>query len=160
MCKAVGRLCAVFGGIYYLGKTVDKIVMKDGKVTGVMMEDKRIACDHLVLPANFKPAFAESLSPGPDNVMSRTVMVSSSSLLPSDTEQVTFLSLPQETGSGPIHVIEVGSGAAACPRGLQLLHQPHQQLAQQGEEGAHQETHERLHGLVSHPAEKDCSGES
>merc|ERR1719317_611863 len=51
-CMAVGelpqafcRLCAVFGGIYYLGKTVAKIVMKDGKVTGVMMEDKRIACD-------------------------------------------------------------------------------------------------------------------
>jgi len=120
--QAFCRLCAVFGGIYYLGKTVDKIVMEDGKVTGVMMEDKRIACDHLVLPANFKPAFAESLSPGRDNVMSRTVMVSSSSLLPSDTEQVTFLSLPQETGSGPIHVIEVGAGAAACPRGLQLLH--------------------------------------
>ena len=112
----------MFGGIYYLGKTVDKIVMKDGKVTGVMIEDKRIACDHLVMPANIKPDFAESLSSDPDNVMSRTVMVSSSSLLPSDTEQLTFLSLPQETGSGPIHVIEVGAGAAACPRGLQLLH--------------------------------------
>ena len=123
MFKAFCRLCAVFGGIYYLGKTVDKIVMKDGKVTGVMMEDKRIACDHLVMPANIKPDFAESLSSDPDNVMSRTVMVSSSSLLPSDTEQLTFLSLPQETpGSGPIHVIEVGAGAAACPRGLHLLH--------------------------------------
>ena len=110
----------MFGGIYYLGKTVDKIVMKDGKVTGVMMEDKRIECDHLVLPASLKPEFADSLTPGP--VMSRAVMVSSSSLLPSDTEQLTFLSLPQETGPGPITVMEVGAGAAACPRGLHLLH--------------------------------------
>ena len=121
--QAFCRLCAVFGGIYYLGKTVDKIVMKDGKVTGVMMEDKRISCDHLVLPASIRPEFASSLTPGPDQVMSRTVMVSSASLLPSDKEQLTFLSLPQETpGSGPIHVIEVGAGAAACPRGLHLLH--------------------------------------
>lgn len=96
--------------------------MKDGKVTGVMMEDKRIACDHLVLPANIKPELAASLPPSRDHLMSRTVMVSSASLLPSDTEQLTFLSLPQETGSGPIHVIEVGAGAAACPRGLHLLH--------------------------------------
>ena len=96
--------------------------MKDGKVTGVMMEDKRIACDHLVLPANIKPDFAPSLAPSRDHLMSRTVMVSSASLLPSDKEQLTFLSLPQETGSGPIHVIEVGAGAAACPRGLHLLH--------------------------------------
>ena len=112
----------MFGGIYYLGKTVDKLVMKDGKVSGVMIEDKRIACDHLVLPANIKPEFAPSLGSWPESVMSRCVMVTSASLLPSDTEQLTFLSLPQETGPGPITVIEVGAGAAACPRGFHLLH--------------------------------------
>merc|ERR1719266_2116829 len=116
--QAFCRLCAVFGGIYYLGKTVDKLVMKDGKVSGVMIEDKRIACDHLVLPANIKPEFAPSLGSWPDSIMSRCVMVTSASLLPSDTEQLTFLSLPQETGPGPITVIEVGAGAAACPRGF------------------------------------------
>ena len=114
----------MFGGIYYLGKSVSRVVMKENKVTGVEIEDKKIECSHLVLPANLAPETADDSSGDNDSNdvrVSRAVFVTRQSMLPSDKEQVTFLSLPQESGPA-INVIEVGAGACATPRGLHLLH--------------------------------------
>ena len=113
-------MCAVFGGIYYLGKTVNKIVVKNNKVTAVVIEDKKIRCDHLVVPAHQLPDTWRG-EEGRGSSCSRAVFLSAASLLPSDKEQLTFLSLPQDTSSA-IHLVEVGAGAAATPRGLHLLH--------------------------------------
>merc|ERR1719158_1933229 len=118
--QAFCRLCAVFGGIYYLGKTVSQVVMKDGKVTGVVIENKKIACDHLLLPCHQVPDVL-NISPDSSSPTSRAIYVSKQSLVPSEKEQITFLSLPQEAG-GNIHVIEVGAGTMATPRGLHLVH--------------------------------------
>ena len=112
----------MFGGIYYLGKTVNKIVVKNNKVTAVVIENKKIRCDHLVVPAHQLPDTWRGGEEGRGTSCSRAVFLSAASLLPSDKEQLTFLSLPQETGPGPITVIEIGAGAAACPRGFHLLH--------------------------------------
>ena len=56
---------------------------------------------------------------------SRAVLLSQASLLPTDKEQLTFLSLPKERGGmreSAAHLVEVGAGTAACPKGLHLLH--------------------------------------
>merc|ERR1712130_278925 len=54
---------------------------------------------------------------------SRAVLLSRASLLPTDKEQLTFLSLPKEgLRESAVHIIEVGAGTAACPKGLHLLH--------------------------------------
>ena len=110
----------MFGGVYYLGKGVSSLVMKDGTVTGVVIENKKISCKQLLLPSHQVPQELISSDSDPTDV-SRAIYVTSQSILPSDKEQITFLSLPQDTGPG-IHVIEVGAGAAATPRGLHLLH--------------------------------------
>jgi len=119
--QAFCRLCAVFGGIYYLGKSINGVLVKDQTVTGIIIENKKIKCDHLVIPSHQLPSSLAKTESEKTMTTSRSVFVTQKSLLPSDKEQITFLSLPQETGPG-IHVIEVGAGAAATPRGLHLIH--------------------------------------
>lgn len=109
----------MFGGVYYLGKTVSSLVVREKEeekeVTGVLIENKIIRCSHLIIPASQVPGSTRS------QTTSRAVFLSSQSMAPGDKEQITFLSLPQDTGS-PINLMEVGAGAAATPRGLHLLH--------------------------------------
>merc|ERR1719300_1527046 len=119
--QAFCRLCAVFGGIYYLGKSINGVLVKEQTVTGIIIENKKIKCDHLVIPSHQLPKTLSKSESEKTMTTSRSVFVTQQSLLPSDKEQITFLSLPQETGPG-IHVIEVGAGAAATPRGLHLIH--------------------------------------
>jgi len=125
--QAFCRLCAVFGGVYYLGRSLEGLVVKDGKAEAVVTEGRRIQCDQVVLPASLVP---NELRLGEAEVSStsysRAVLLSKASLLPTDKEQLTFLSLPKEEKDGlresAAHLIEVGSGTAACPKGLHLLH--------------------------------------
>merc|ERR1719430_1245122 len=91
--QAFCRLCAVFGGIYYLGRSLEGLVVKEANTQAIVTE--------------------------------RAVLLSKASLLPTDKEQLTFLSLPKEKDGlreGAAHLIEVGPGTAACPKGLHLLH--------------------------------------
>ena len=88
------RLCAVFGGIYYLGKTVSNIIVKSGQVTGVVVENKKISCTHLVLPSNKVPEEIfddKSDEETSKDVVQRAVFVTKHSILPSDKEQVRNL---------------------------------------------------------------------
>jgi len=116
--QAFCRLCAVFGGVYYLGRNLTNLIVKDGKCVGIITEGKRIGCDYLVLPDKSTP---DSLLPdGLTQVgTQRCVYVTQSSLLPTEKEQLTLLSLPAKE---PLHVLEVGPGTAACPKGLQVVH--------------------------------------
>ena len=55
----------------------------------------------------------------------RAVLLSKASMLPTEKEQLTFLSMPKnQDGSrkSAFHLIEVSSGTAACPKGLHMLH--------------------------------------
>jgi len=118
--QAFCRLCAVFGGIYYLGRNIDGIVVKDDNVVSIVVEGKRVGCKYLVLPSKHVPVKFECNDVEVETT-SRGVFISSQSLLPTENEQITFLSLPREDGKY-ISVIEVGAGTAACPKGLHVLH--------------------------------------
>ena len=100
------RLCAVFGGIYYLGKTVSNIIVKSGQVTGVVVENKKISCTHLVLPSNKVPEDIfddKSDEETSKDVVQRAVFVIKHSILPSDKEQVRNTSdwLNDQSRAGP-----------------------------------------------------------
>merc|ERR1719370_471661 len=124
--QAFCRLCAVFGGIYYLGRTLDGLVVKEGKAEAVVTEGRRIQCDQVVLPASLVPKELRLGEPEVSTAScSRAVLLSKASLLPTDKEQLTFLSLPKQKDGlrgSAAHLIEVGAGTAACPKGLHLLH--------------------------------------
>jgi len=124
--QAFCRLCAVFGGVYYLGRSLEGLVVKEGKAQAIVTEGRRIQCDQVVLPADLVPAELR-LEEAEISLAhcSRAVLLSKASLLPTDKEQLTFLSLPKERGGmreSAAHLVEVGAGTAACPKGLQLLH--------------------------------------
>jgi len=117
--QAFCRLCAVFGGIYYLGRSLEGVVVKEGRAKAVVTEGKRISCQYLVMPESKVPS--NLVLETKEVTSSRAMFVSKESLLPTEKEQITFLSLPQE-GDKPIRVVEVGPGTAACPKGLHVIH--------------------------------------
>lgn len=120
--QAFCRLCAVFGGVYYLGRTLDSVIVKDGSAVGVVTEGKRIQCNKLVLPASLMPPQLQKEDPAQSSI-SRAILLSTKSILPTDKEQLTFLRLPRtETRAQAVNLVEVSAGAAACPKGLHLMH--------------------------------------
>jgi len=116
--QAFCRLCAVFGGVYYLGRSLSKLIVKEGRCVGLVTEGKRINCEQLILSDTFTP---DSILPSTAEQArtQRCIYITDKSLLPTEKEQITLLSLPSQN---LLHVIEVGPGTAACPRGLQVVH--------------------------------------
>jgi hypothetical protein len=47
----------------------------------------------------------------------RGIFVTSGSILASEKEQLTFLSMP---GAAPINLLEISAATGACPKGLQV----------------------------------------
>lgn len=122
--QAFCRLCAVFGGTYYLGRSVEGIIVKEDRCVGLVTEGKRIGCDNLVIADRRICSRLEKENDSRSTVStSRGIYISTSSILPADKEQLTFLSIPpNQQRPHPIMAIEVSAGAAACPRNLHLLH--------------------------------------
>jgi len=124
--QAFCRLCAVFGGVYYLGRSLEGLVVKEGTAQAVVTEGRRIQCDQVVLPASLVPAELRLQDEGTClGSCSRAILLSKASMLPTEKEQLTFLSMPKnQDGSrkSALHLIEVSSGTAACPKGLHMLH--------------------------------------
>jgi len=119
--QAFCRLCAVFGGIYYLGRSLEGVVVRQGRAEAVVTEGKRISCQHLVLPHCKIPTKLVLDSEGGVSSSSRAFLLTKESLLPTEKEQITFLSLPHRD-SKVVRVVEVGPGTAACPKGLHVVH--------------------------------------
>ena len=80
----------------------------------------------MVLPASLDPAELRLQEEGTGlGSCSRAILLSKASMLPTEKEQLTFLSMPKnQDGSrkSALHLIEVSSGTAACPKGLHMLH--------------------------------------
>ena len=80
----------------------------------------------MVLPASLVPAELRLQEEGTGlGSCSRAILLSKASMLPTEKEQLTFLSMPKnQDGSrkSALHLIEVSSGTAACPKGLHMLH--------------------------------------
>merc|ERR1719508_576995 len=121
--QAFCRLCAVFGGVYYLGRSLDGVVVKEGRARAVVTEGQRIGCDNLVLADSRMSSRLEPQLSRSTVCTSRGIYIATSSVLPAEKEQLTFLSIPPtEERPHPIMAVEVSAGAAACPRDLHLLH--------------------------------------
>lgn len=116
--QAFCRLCAVYGGIYYLGRSFQGIIVKDSQCVAIVAEGRRISCNKLVLPQSQVPEEIQP-APYPEERISRGIHVTSRSILVSEKEQLTFLSLP---GVVPVNLVEISAATGACPRGLQVVH--------------------------------------
>jgi RAB protein geranylgeranyltransferase component A len=53
--QAFCRLCAVFGGVYYLDRPIEAFVVKDGGVVAIVTKGQRIECKSLVTNSQLCP---------------------------------------------------------------------------------------------------------
>lgn len=122
--QAFCRLSAVFGGTYFLGRPIDGIIKKQDRVQGVIVDGQRIVCSHLVIARKLCPQDLRTEVLKTETVF-RDIHLLNSSLLSSEKEELSFLTLPgsdkTESGFGQSYVMEVGHGASACPKGMYSL---------------------------------------
>ncbi|CAF4234167.1 unnamed protein product [Adineta steineri] len=120
MCQCFCRLCAVFGGFYFLrfplaGFTIDSL---NNQCTGIVSTTgERFRAKDMVICNN---SFLESISSN-KNVIHRTVLFTNKSIKSSEKEEVTYLRLSAQNKTG-IHIIEVGFGPGCAPDGFFLLY--------------------------------------
>ena len=121
--QAFCRLCAVFGGTYYLGRSIEAVITDgDNAAIAIVSDGQRINCKKLVVGGSACPADLKSLSQDLKNV-ERKICLTNDSMVPSEKEQLTFLTVPpKEAGRSYTYVTEVGHGASVCPRGMYCIH--------------------------------------
>ena len=84
--QAFCRLCAVFGGIYYLGKSIDGIILNENAVEGIITNGQRIACKNFVIGVGNCPQQIRDVTNITYNevVFNRKMYLHSGSFLPSE----------------------------------------------------------------------------
>ena len=122
--QAFCRLCAVFGGTYYLGRSIDAIITDtDENCLGILSNGLRINCQKLVMRGQTCPPTLKQPKTGNPQIIERKICLINDSILPSEKEQLTFLSCPPNTVQDSYtFVTEAGHGAAVCPRAMYCLH--------------------------------------
>ena len=119
--QAFCRMSAVFGSLYCLLKKATHFQIDDNKCHKVVLEDQTIECEFVVANRSYIPKkFVIS-----DQTMqvSKAILITNASILPSDTETISFLTIPPLEGKVElVRVIELGPAAAACPNGLFVLY--------------------------------------
>ncbi|XP_039300755.1 rab proteins geranylgeranyltransferase component A 2-like, partial [Nilaparvata lugens] len=118
------RLCAVFGGVYYLKRATHGVIVAasdGGKCTGIVSSQQRLSTQHLVMGLTSAPK--QFLKAAPTQGLSRGIFLIDRSILPAEKETLTLLQFPPCEGSPePITVVEVGPSTNACPQGLFVVH--------------------------------------
>jgi hypothetical protein len=103
-------------------RPVEGVIVNDGRAVAIITKGQRIDCQHLVVNSRLCP---DSLKGDyKEETIQRKICLSSESVMPTDGEQLSFLSLaPNTTGSEHfVYVQEVSYGGAACPKGIHCLH--------------------------------------
>ncbi|KAJ1365466.1 hypothetical protein KIN20_025780 [Parelaphostrongylus tenuis] len=114
------RLCAVFGGLYCLGRPVEALIQKDGRVVGVIADGHRINCSHLIMSSEYVPS--NVASQGEEKWVDRAVYVTNKSIWTEEKEHVTLLNLFQLDPPSALRLIEEGFEVCTAPKGFYLVH--------------------------------------
>lgn len=115
------RLCAVFGGVYYLKRATDGVIVAANDCKGIVSNQQRLNAQHLVMGISNAPK--SFLKSAPTSGLSRGIFLIDRSILPAEKETLTLLQFPPCEGSPePITVVEVGPSTNACPPGLFVVH--------------------------------------
>ncbi|MFH4983577.1 hypothetical protein AB6A40_010286 [Gnathostoma spinigerum] len=86
------RLCAVFGGVYCLNRSINGLIVHDNRVTAVVVDNQRINCKNIVLDSAFLPPYLIKSADAPYNSLNRAVLITDRSLLHDPAkEHVSFI---------------------------------------------------------------------
>ncbi|GAB6033235.1 hypothetical protein CHUAL_012838 [Chamberlinius hualienensis] len=121
--QAFCRLCAVFGGVYYLKRSVEAVILdKEERCSGIISDGKRIDCRWLIMESNYTPKQFLSNSSN-TSYISRAILITDRSVSPAEKEQLTLLRLPKSGDLKlPVWVLELGPAAMVSPEGLYVVH--------------------------------------
>ncbi|KAM9333806.1 rab proteins geranylgeranyltransferase component A 1 [Pholidichthys leucotaenia] len=120
------RMCAVFGGIYCLRHSVSCLLVdKDtNRCKGVIdSRGQRISCSHFVVEEGYVGSECKK-SATPTRFLSRAVLITDSSVLPSDSDQqVSLVTVPPKAeGGAAVKMVELCSSTMTCTPGTYLVH--------------------------------------
>lgn len=114
------RLAAVFGSLYCLGRPVQAIVKKDGKITAVIANGDRVNCRYIVMSPRFVP---ETVPASSTLKIERIVYATDKSIKEAEKEQLTLLNLASLRPDAAVsRLVEVGFEACTAPKGHFLVH--------------------------------------
>ncbi|XP_074650137.1 rab proteins geranylgeranyltransferase component A 2-like isoform X2 [Tubulanus polymorphus] len=120
--QAFCRMCAVFGGIYCLRKTISNVIIdSENKCIGAISDGVRFKCKWLVAEASYA---SSSLLPqiNNDRKISRAFFLTKRSIKEGTKDEVTFLRIPHSSLPEPVTVIELSASTYSVPEGLYLVH--------------------------------------
>uniref|UniRef100_A0A8D3DZS1 Rab proteins geranylgeranyltransferase component A n=1 Tax=Scophthalmus maximus TaxID=52904 RepID=A0A8D3DZS1_SCOMX len=120
------RMCAVFGGIYCLRHSVQCLLVdkNTNRCKGVIdSRGQRISCSHFVVEDGFVSAERKKVATPPRSI-SRAVLITDASILPSDSDQqVSMVTVPPiAAGSPSVTMVELCSATMTCAPGTYLVH--------------------------------------
>ncbi|KAK5858092.1 hypothetical protein PBY51_002261 [Eleginops maclovinus] len=120
------RMCAVFGGIYCLRHSVSCLLLDthSNRCKAVIdSRGQRISCSHVVLEEGFVGADRKRTNT-PPRFLSRAVLITDRSILPTDSEQqVSMVTVPPAAAGGPaVKMVELSPSTMTCSPGTYLVH--------------------------------------
>ncbi|XP_074529250.1 rab proteins geranylgeranyltransferase component A 1 [Halichoeres trimaculatus] len=120
------RMCAVFGGIYCLRHSITCLLVdKDSNRCKAVIDSRgqRISCSHFVMEDSYVGADRKK-GASPTRSLSRAVLITDCSILPSDSDQqVSMVTVPPvAAGSPAVKMVELCSSTMTCMPGTYLVH--------------------------------------
>ncbi|XP_075888216.1 rab proteins geranylgeranyltransferase component A 1 isoform X2 [Nelusetta ayraudi] len=120
------RMSAVFGGIYCLRHSVNCLLVdkETNRCKGVIdSRGQRISCNHFVVEEGFVGTDRKTMAT-PTRSVSRAVLITDGSVLPSDSEQqVSMVTIPPTAAGCPaVRMVELCSSTMTCMPGTCLVH--------------------------------------
>ncbi|XP_078100676.1 rab proteins geranylgeranyltransferase component A 1, partial [Sander vitreus] len=120
------RMCAVFGGVYCLRHSVSCLLLdKDTNRCKAVIDSRgqRISCSHFVVEDGFIGADRKREAT-PTRFLSRAVLITDSSILPTDSDQqVSMVTVPPIAAGCPsVKMVELCPSTMTCMPGTYLVH--------------------------------------
>ncbi|XP_074466278.1 rab proteins geranylgeranyltransferase component A 1 isoform X6 [Sebastes fasciatus] len=120
------RMCAVFGGIYCLRHSVTCLLLdKDTNRCKAVIDSRgqRISCSHFIVEDGFVGADRKRVAT-PTRFLSRAVLITDGSVLPSDSDQqVSMVTVPPIAAGCPVvKMVELCPSTMTCMPGTHLVH--------------------------------------
>ncbi|VDN02040.1 unnamed protein product [Thelazia callipaeda] len=119
--QGFARLCALFGGIYCLNRSVEGFIISNKRIEAVLTEGQRINCKHVITNRTYLPE--QYLSSMSQKRINRTILISDQSILPDpEKEHISLLNLVSFENDASPYLLEVGYEGCAAPKGKYITH--------------------------------------
>ncbi|VDK83356.1 unnamed protein product [Onchocerca ochengi] len=119
--QGFSRLCAVFGGIYCLNRSIDGFIISGGRIVAVITQGQRIKCNHIIANGRYAPQ--QHISTSLQTRLNRAILISDRSLLPDlEKEHISVLNLSSLKSDIFPYLLEVGYEGCVAPKGKYVTH--------------------------------------